>query len=97
MNNVSLVTMKCCQQVRTRENKNPPISPFEKGGLKGDYKGNVTMFITGIFIAITGYLLLTQTNQGGNNWASYVSAFSITIGYIVVALSLIMDFPPSKK
>ena len=62
-----------------------------------NYKGNVTMFIIGIFIAITGYLLLTLTNQGGDNWASYASSFSIVIGYIVVALSLIMDFPPYKN
>ncbi len=25
-----------CQQAGTKENENPPISPFEKGGLKGD-------------------------------------------------------------
>lgn len=58
-----------------------------------NYKKNVTMFVIGIFIAVAGYLLLTQTNPAGNNLASYVSAFSITIGYIVVALSLIIDFP----
>lgn len=54
---------------------------------------NVTMFVVGIFVAALGYILLTQTNPAGNNWASYISAFSITIGYIVVALSLIIDFP----
>lgn len=62
-----------------------------------NYKGNVTMFVIGVFIAIAGYLLLTLTNKGGNNWASYVSPFSIVTGYIVIALSLIIDFPPSQK
>ena len=62
-----------------------------------NYKGNVTMFIIGIFITITGYFLLTLTNRSGDNWASYASSFSIVIGYIVIALSLIMDFPPSEN
>ena len=62
-----------------------------------NYKGNVTMFVAGIFIAVIGYLLLTLTNKGGDNWASYLSPFSIITGYIVVALSLIIDFPPSKN
>lgn len=62
-----------------------------------NYKGNVTLFIIGIFIAVTGYILLTQTNKSGDNWASYVSSFSIVIGYIVVAISLIIDFPPSQN
>lgn len=67
------------------------------GSAAKNYKGNVTMFVIGIFIAITGYLLLTLTNKAGDNWASYVSAFSIIGGYIVVALSLIIDFPPSEN
>ncbi len=62
-----------------------------------NYKGNVTLFIIGVAIAIIGFLLLMKTNKGGDNWASYISSFSIIIGYIVVALSLIMDFPPASK
>ncbi|MEW6088739.1 MAG: hypothetical protein AB1498_10605 [bacterium] len=73
------------------------VEKIKKENTSKNYKGNVTMFIAGIFIAVTGYLLLTQTNKSGDNWASYVSAFSIIIGYIVVALSLIIDFPPSKN
>ncbi|PIU83213.1 MAG: hypothetical protein COS68_05285 [Elusimicrobia bacterium CG06_land_8_20_14_3_00_38_11] len=43
----------------------------------------------GIGLVIVGFLILTETNPQGDNWASVVSPFLLIGGYITIAIGII--------
>ncbi|MFH1283512.1 MAG: hypothetical protein ABII27_07595 [bacterium] len=52
----------------------------------------------GIGVLILGFIILTQTDPAGQNWASHLSPFLIIGGYVIIGIGIVLpDKIPSTQ
>jgi hypothetical protein len=64
----------------------PPTEPLSAGGKR--------LVLAGAALVVLGFLVLTQADSLGRNWASRLSPFLLIAGYAAVGVGLFL--PPEK-
>ncbi|MCD5390866.1 hypothetical protein LR007_03280 [candidate division NPL-UPA2 bacterium] len=57
---------------------------------KGRWKLRAYLFGSGLVMLAVGFIVLSQINPRGDNWASILSPILIISSYIIIAISLLV-------
>jgi len=79
-----------------RKKRKEGFAPETPSSVETITKTGKKIIAAGIVVVVLGFIVLTQTDPMGRNWASNLSPFLILGGYAIVALGILCPEPPSS-
>jgi|GEM_PF-6225572 len=63
------------------------VSPLEDVSIS---KRGIRVILIGLGLVVLGYIILTQVNPDGSNWAGVLSPFLLLLGYATIGVGILL-------